>query len=169
MGWDVANEAVHETDYYQHMPRERVAEWFKEVEKIDPTLELTLNEYGMLNRSSSPLFIKEFKDFATLLRKHGARIDVLGVQGHVGQTPRAPAAVLSDLDLLAEGGNKVQITEYDFNTPDEALQAEYTRDFLIAVYSHPAVTGFMQWGFGKARTGSRTRPCTARIGAKSRA
>ncbi|MBC7942275.1 MAG: hypothetical protein H7Z19_21400 [Chitinophagaceae bacterium] len=33
------------------------------------------------------------------------------------------------------------------NTPDEALQADYTRDFLIALYSHKAVTGFIMWGF----------------------
>ncbi|WP_165390731.1 endo-1,4-beta-xylanase [Pseudoduganella lutea] len=147
IGWDVINEPVHEQDYFKHVPVERVAEWFKMAEKSDPALQLTLNEYAMLNRSSSPLFIREFKDFAAMLRKNGARIDILGVQGHVGQTPRAPVSVLSDLDLLAEGGNKVQITEFDMNTPDAALQGDYTRDFLIAVYSHPAVTGFIQWGF----------------------
>jgi hypothetical protein len=30
---------------------------------------------------------------------------------------------------------------------DEQLQADYTRDFLIACYSHPIVTGFTIWGF----------------------
>ncbi len=65
----------------------------------------------------------------------------------MGQTPRAPVSVLSDLDLLAEGGNKVQITEFDINTPDADLQGDYTRDFLIAIYSHAAVSGFLQWGF----------------------
>lgn len=147
IGWDVINEPVHETDYFKIVPVERVAEWFKMVERSDPSLQLTLNEYAMLNRSSSPLFIKEFKDFAAMLRKNGARIDILGVQGHVGQTPRAPVSVLSDLDLLAEGGNKVQITEFDINSPDAELQGDYTRDFLIAIYSHAAVSGFLQWGF----------------------
>lgn len=147
IGWDVINEPVHETDYFKVVPAERAADWFKMAARSDPALQLTLNEYAMLNRSSSPLFIREFKDYAAMLRAHGARIDILGVQGHVGQTPRAPAMVLSDLDLLAEGGNQVQITEFDINTPDAGLQADYTRDFLIAVYSHPAVTGFLQWGF----------------------
>jgi GH35 family endo-1,4-beta-xylanase len=160
IGWDVINEPVHETDYFQHMPRERVAEWFRMVKAGEPSLQLTLNEYAMLNRSSSPLFISEFKAFAEMLRKNGAPVDVLGVQGHVGQTPRAPVAVLSDLDLLAEGGNQVQITEYDFNTPDEALQADYNRDFLIAVYSHPAVSGFIQWGFWQ---GQHWKPDAAMI------
>jgi hypothetical protein len=86
-------------------------------------------------------------DFARRLKSHGARIDVLGVQGHVGQTGRAPVAVLSDLDLLASEGHQIQITEFDMNSPDEQLQADYTRDFLIALYSHQAVSGFIMWGF----------------------
>lgn len=147
IGWDVINEPVHEKDYFKHVPEERIAHWYKMAAAREPGLQLTMNEYAMLNRSTSPLFIKEFKAFAERMRGLGARIDVLGVQGHVGQTPRAPAAVLSDLDLLAEGGNKVQITEFDMNTPDEELQGDYTRDFLIAVYSHPAVTGMLNWGF----------------------
>lgn len=147
IGWDVVNEPVHERYYYAHMPREHVAQWFKLAQASDPKLQLTVNEYAMLNRSTSPLFIAEFRDFVAMLRKQGARVDVLGVQGHVGQTPRPPVAVLSDLDLLAEGGNNIQVTEYDFNTPDEELQADYTRDFLIALYSHEAVSGFIMWGF----------------------
>ncbi|MES3020231.1 MAG: endo-1,4-beta-xylanase [Pseudomonadota bacterium] len=147
-GWDVVNEPIHETEYLQHMPREQVARWFKLAQQSDPKLQLSINEYSMLNRSSSPLFIEKYLEFVAMLRKEGARVDVLGVQGHVGQTPRAPVAVLSDLDLLADGGvNNIQITEYDFNTPDEQLQADYNRDFMIALYSHKNVSGFLQWGF----------------------
>jgi endo-1,4-beta-xylanase len=158
IGWDVVNEPVNEADYYKYMPRERVAKWFKMAQAADPRLELTVNEYAMLNRSSSPLFIERFREYVAMLRREGARVDVLGVQGHIGQTPRPPSAVLSDLDLLAAGGNKIQITEFDFNTPDEALQAEYTRDFLIALYSHEAVTGFMMWGFWQ---GDQWKPLAA--------
>ncbi|WP_181373280.1 endo-1,4-beta-xylanase [Massilia glaciei] len=148
IGWDVVNEPIHETEYLKHMPRERVATWFKLAQRSDPALQLSINEYSMLNRSSSPLFIEKYLEFVAMLRKEGARVDVLGVQGHVGQTPRPPLAVLSDLDLLADGGvNNIQITEYDFNTPDEQLQADYNRDFMIALYSHKNVSGFLQWGF----------------------
>ncbi|HEX8555666.1 MAG TPA: endo-1,4-beta-xylanase [Sphingomonas sp.] len=147
IGWDVVNEAVHEEDYWKALPRATAAEWFKLARANDPGMQLTFNEYGMLNRSSSPMMIAQVLDFTRMLKTHGAQVDVLGVQAHVGQTPRPPAAVLSDLDLLAVDGQQVQITEYDFNTRDEALQADYTRDFLIALYSHRAVTGFLQWGF----------------------
>ena len=147
IGWDVINEAVHEEDYWKHLPRETAADWFKLARAHDPAMQLTFNEYGMLNRSSSPMMIAQVLDFTRMLKANGAQVDVLGVQAHVGQTPRPPVAVLSDLDLLAVDGQQVQITEYDFNTRDEALQADYTRDFLIALYSHKSVTGFIQWGF----------------------
>lgn len=49
----------------------------------------------------------------------GAPIHGIGVQGHIGQQPRAPELVLSDLDLLAGEGLPVQITEFDVNTKDE--------------------------------------------------
>jgi endo-1,4-beta-xylanase len=147
IGWDVVNEAIHETEYYKYMPREHVAEWFKLAEAADPNAKLTFNEYGLLNRSSSPIMIRDILAFAKMLKANGGRVDILGAQAHVGQTPRPPVAVLSDLDLLASDGHEIQITEFDFNTRDEALQADYTRDFLIALYSHKAVTGFIQWGF----------------------
>ena len=69
------------------------------------------------------------------------------MQGHVGAQPRAPTAVLSDLDLLAVEKLPIEITEFDVNTKDEELQGDYTRDFLIACYSHPAMRGFVMWGF----------------------
>lgn len=147
IGWDVVNEPVNATDYYAVMPREHIAQWFKLARESDPALKLTLNEYGMLNRSSSPLMIERVQEFARMLTANGAEIDILGVQGHVGQTPRPPASILSDLDLLARDGHQIQITEFDMNTRDEALQRDYTRDFLIALYSHRAVTGFIMWGF----------------------
>jgi endo-1,4-beta-xylanase len=81
------------------------------------------------------------------LRLAGAPIEGIGVQGHVGRQPRNPAQVISDLDMFTPVGLPVQITEFDINMTDEALQADYTRDFLIACYSYPVVTGFTIWGF----------------------
>jgi GH35 family endo-1,4-beta-xylanase len=93
------------------------------------------------------MMIKDMLEFARMLKDNGAKVDILGVQGHVGQTPRAPASVISDLDLLAADGHEIQITEFDHNTKDEQLQGDYARDFLISIYSHPKVTGFIMWGF----------------------
>ncbi len=151
IAWDVINEPVHERDYFQHVPEASAAGWFILARSLEPEAQLFLNEYGMLNSSTSAEWIGRYLAFAERLRAAGAPIDGLGVQGHVGRQVRAPAEVLADLDLLAKAGLPVQITEFDLNTPDEALQADYTRDFLIACYSHPAVTGFTMWGFWQSR------------------
>jgi len=151
LAWDVLNEPVHERDYFSILPETQAAEWFKRARESDPGTQLFVNEYGMLNSRTSPEMIAKYLAFVERLRVAGAPLDGLGVQGHVGRQVRAPADVLADLDLLAQAKLPLHITEFDLNTPDESLQADYTRDFLIACYSHPAVTGFIMWGFWQPR------------------
>ncbi len=146
-GWDVINEMIHERDYFKYMPETEVAEWFKLARRIDPHTKLFINDYGMLNSRKSPDTIANYLKIVNELLAEGAPIDVMGIQGHVGRQVRNPEDVLTDLDLLAGPGLELQITEFDVNTADEELQADYTRDFLIALYSHPSVTGFTKWGF----------------------
>ncbi|WP_046243711.1 endo-1,4-beta-xylanase [Hymenobacter terrenus] len=147
IAWDVINEMVHEKDYFAVMPRTEAAEWFKLAKSIDSKPQLFLNEYGMLNSVASPRNIKDYLALLAELRTAGAPIDAIGIQGHVGRQPRNPAQVLTDLDMFKDVGLPIQITEFDINMKDEELQADYTRDFLIACYSHPSVTGFTMWGF----------------------
>lgn len=158
IGWDVVNEMLHEKDYFKYMPESEAAEWFKVARETDPSAKLFLNEYAMLNSRKSPAKIADYLALAGRLRAAGAPIDALGIQGHVGRQVRNPEDVLSDLDLLAAAGLELQITEFDINTPDEELQADYFRDFLIAFYSHPSTTGFTMWGFWQ---GSHWKPDAA--------
>ncbi|TCD01548.1 endo-1,4-beta-xylanase [Pedobacter psychroterrae] len=146
-GWDVINEMMHETDYFKVMPRSQAVEWFKQAKSIDSQAQMFINEYSMLNSVVSPRNIEKYIALIEDLRTAGAPIDAIGVQGHVGRQPRDPARVISDLDMFTKLGLPVQITEFDVNTPDDELQADYTRDFLIACYSHPMVNGFTMWGF----------------------
>ncbi len=145
--WDVVNEMMHERDYFKTMPELEAAEWFKIARATDPRAKLLINEYSMLNSARSPDRIALYLGIIQRLRAAGAPIDGLGVQGHVGRQVRNPEDVLADLDLLATAGIDIQVTEFDINTPDEELQADYTRDFLIAFYSHPQTTGLTKWGF----------------------
>ena len=146
-GWDVINEMIHEREYFKYLPETEVAEWFKVARRTDPHAKLFINDYGMLNSRKSPDTIASYLKIVNTLLAAGAPIDVMGVQGHVGRQVRNPEDVLKDLDLLAGPGLELQITEFDINTADEELQADYTRDFLIALYSHPSVSGFTKWGF----------------------
>lgn len=145
--WDVINEPVHETDVFKVLPRESMVKWYETARAGDPGAQLALNEYAMLNGAESPAMIGNFLELVHFLRDRGANLDVLGVQGHVGALPRPPQSVLRDLNLLGAEGLPIQITEFDVQTDDEQLQADYTRDFLIACYSNPSVTGFVMWGF----------------------
>ena len=147
IAWDVINEMLHETDYFKTMPRTEAAHWFKLIKKIDPKAQLFLNDYGMLNDQTSPTMIGRFIALVKELKSYGAPVEALGVQAHLGRQPRNPTDVISDLNLLSDTGLPIQITEFDIDTPDEQLQADYTRDFLIACFSHPAITGFTMWGF----------------------
>lgn len=147
IAWDVVNEYMHEKEFFRYLPHSAMVDWFKLAHELDPDAQLFINEYGMLNCVQSPQNIREYIDTIQILRSKGAPIHGIGIQGHVGRQPRNPAQVITDLDLFAPMGLPVQITEFDINTPDEELQADYMRDFLIAVYSHPVVTGVILWGF----------------------
>lgn len=147
IAWDVVNELMHEKDFFAFISEDEVVGWFKLAKQLDPAAQLFINEYGMLNGAQSPVNIEEYIAKIRDLRSKGAPIEAVGIQGHIGTQPRSPMQVISDLDLFRPLGLPVQITEFDINTTDEALQADYTRDFLIAVYSHPVITGVNLWGF----------------------
>jgi GH35 family endo-1,4-beta-xylanase len=147
IAWDVVNEMIHERDIFKYLPENAAVNWYKIVKKADPNAQLFMNEYGMLNSIASPKFIEEYISLIKKMKDEGAPIEAVGIQGHVGRQPRDPVLILSDLDKFTELNLPVQITEFDINMTDEELQGDYTRDFLIACYSHPIVTGFTNWGF----------------------
>lgn len=147
IAWDVINEYNHEQDFLKYLPKDIAVKYYKLAKELDPKAQLFMNEYAMLNSIESPRNIKTYLDTIASMRSKGAPIDGIGIQGHVGRQPRNPTQVISDLDMFEKTGLPVQITEFDVNTPDEELQADYTRDFLIACYSHPVITGFVKWGF----------------------
>ncbi len=151
IAWDVINELMHEHDFFPYLPKDVVGQWYKLARSLDPKAQLFINEYAMLNGKYSPKNIEKYIELVDNYRKEGVPIDAMGVQGHVGRQPRNPVDVISDLDLFTPIGVPIQITEFDVNTTDEELQADYTRDFLIACYSHPAITGFIMWGFWQGK------------------
>ncbi|MCS6243861.1 MAG: endo-1,4-beta-xylanase [Opitutus sp.] len=146
--WDVVNEPLHERDYFTLLPEtEAMAGWYKLAKKTDPKPRLFLNDYDMLTGGTSRETVQSILEKVAALRAAGAPVEGLGVQGHFGQAILGPERILADLDLLASAGLPVLITEFDINTPDEEVLGDFTRDFLLACYSHPAVAGVITWGF----------------------
>ena len=87
------------------------------------------------------------------LKKDGFRVDGVGNQAHVDESfLPTPGHVLAVTDHFATLVPRQVITEFDITTlQDEELAADYTRDILIACFSHPAYTGFLLWGFWEGR------------------
>ena len=84
-----------------------------------------------------------------LLIADGYKPDGIGNQGHFDSSfLPTPMEMLDNSDRFAALVPALQITEFDVDTGgDEDLQADYLRDCLLVCYSHPAYTGFLNWGF----------------------
>ena len=91
------------------------------------------------------------------LNDAGLTVAGLGNQAHFHESYLpSPEHLLAVTDRFAEIVPHQAITEYDVITnEDEQLAADFTRDTLIAVFSHPAYTSFLLWGFWE---GSHWKP-----------
>lgn len=146
--WDVVNESLHERAYFDAVPEEEaMVEWFRAARAADPKPRLFLNDFEILTGGTSRAVTERYLAQVERLEKLGVQVDGLGVQGHFGQAIPPVQTILADLDLLATAGRPILITEFDVNTPDEQLLADFTRDFLLLCYSHPGVNGVILWGY----------------------
>ena len=155
--WDVVNEAFSNHQITDVLGgQKRLVEWFKTAGAArgpGDERRLYYNDYGILaagGMTDSPH--QEF--YCALVRtllEAGAPLEGLGVQGHFGSNPTPPETLLKILDRLAEFKLPIQITEYDVDSEDYRYQADYMRDVLTVAFSHPAVNGFVMWGFWEGR------------------
>lgn len=139
--WDVVNETFANHDLMDVLGEGAMVEWFKTAHEADPAAVLYLNENSVISGRK----IDHFERHVRLLLDGGAPLGGIGEQGHGGALP--VQRVLDNLDRLARFGLPIKITEFDIVTPDEELQADWTRDFMTAAFSHPATVGFVMWGF----------------------
>lgn len=154
--WDVINEIVHVHDVRNAIAgspgyptgQEAYAEWFKIAAEADPATKLFINEYSIISGGGRDVSSQEgYKELIQLIRDQGGRIDGIGIQGHVGSTPTPPEHVYQILEDFAAFGAALSITEYDAMQMEEDIAADYMRDILTIVFSHPATTSFLMWGF----------------------
>ena len=150
--WDVENEPYSNHDIIDLLGPEVQADWFKAARKADPAARLYLNDYGILATGGKDAAHQQhFEETIAQLQKAGAPLDGIGIQGHFGSDLTPPARLLEITDRYAKFGLPIQITEFDVQVPNEQLQADYTRDFLTAMFSHPSVNGVIMWGFWEGR------------------
>jgi len=145
--WDVINEPVANHDFMDILGDDAMVTWFKTAHAADPKARLFINNDGTFYGQANPADIAAFQRILRHLFGHGAPLGGIGLESHFSSALSSPAQVLKSLDEYAKFGVPLEITEFDFKTPDAELQADYTRDFLTLAFSHPAVTGFQMWGF----------------------
>jgi endo-1,4-beta-xylanase len=145
---DVANELRDLQEDVARMGPQRVAEWFIRARQHWPQAKLCLNDNNIINSGGVRSGNRDYLvGWVQRLRDLGAAPDVVGVQGHFGEAVTPPERVWQILDELHQRtGCELQITEFDLVTNDRLVQADYTRDLLLALAAHPAVTGITWWG-----------------------
>ena len=162
--WDVLNEPRKNHEVMDFLPEgnQAMVDWFQLARQAMPEAKLFLNEYGILDRADRhPEKNRELLESQLrYLREHEAPLDGVGLQSHFSKkrSLTAPREIWQVIDRYAAIVDEVQITEFDFETDDETLQADYTRDFLTTAFSHPRVTGITIWGFWES---SHWRPKAA--------
>ncbi len=142
--WDVFNETRSNHDLIDALGHSILPHWFEVAHAAIPTVRLFLNENSVLETGTkADFFYSELK----YLQDQKAPLGGIGLQGHFGWNPTPPPVVIQRLDRFATFGVPIEVTEFDVNVSDEKFQADYTRDLMTAVFSHPATSGIIMWGF----------------------
>lgn len=120
--------------------------WFSEARTLAPGVGLFLNDYQVFENLDPT---HEVYDLALLkyIRAHGASVDGFGFQGHFGWTGpdfNDMAKTLKDFDPLI---SRYGVTEFDFQTIDDSMQADLMSDFMTFIFGQPKFTEFQMWGF----------------------
>jgi GH35 family endo-1,4-beta-xylanase len=157
--WDVINEPFDNHDLMDLLGDEEMVTWFKEARAADPSAKLFINDYAILEGGGGPNAHDEhYEKTIKYLLDRGAPVDAIGMQGHFGLGLTSPDDLLGILDRYARFGKPIHVTEYDIVLNDEQLAGDYTRDFLTLIFSHPAVEGFVMWGFWDGRHWKNAAP-----------
>lgn len=147
--WDVLNEPVFYHDLIDALGEDTIyADAFRWARQGDASPTLYVNENGIISRGGTETSTQEtYHEIIERLMAQGAPLDGIGMQAHMKNSFTPPERILSVLDDFARHGKEISITEFDMNTSNGDLAADYMRDFLIATFSHPTVRNFIMWGF----------------------
>lgn len=164
--WDVVNEPYTNFDVqtaltgiaregapdYTERHAGTLAPYFAAAREADPTVKLDINDYSILESGGKDAAHQEhYERTIRALRAEGAPLQGIGIQGHFDENLTPIPRLWQILDRFGKLGLPIQITEFDVNVWDEALQADYTRDFLTAMLAHESIRGVLVWGFWEKR------------------
>ncbi|KAJ3409271.1 hypothetical protein HDV05_004535 [Chytridiales sp. JEL 0842] len=144
--WDVVNEPTTSRDVFSLLGLQECVSWFRQAQAAAPRAKLYLNDFP---NPSIPNLLPSAVTLMESLLASGAPLHGYGIQAHIGATPWSIPSFLADMASLSTKfpNLELQITEYDTIIMSEQLDATYLTDFMTAVFSIAAFTGFSMWGF----------------------
>lgn len=147
--WDVLNEPFANHEIIDLLGPAEMTVWFTLAHTHAGGVPCLINDYGILAAGglTNTSHQRHFKETIRRLLDNGAPLGGIGLQGHFGAVLTPPATVVSILDELAAFDLPIHISEFDITMDDPEMMARYTRDFMTAAFSHPAVAGLSLWGF----------------------
>ncbi len=145
--WDVVDRPLDHHDLMDLLGWQEMDEWFRLAKEAAPEPRLVLNEYDVLAGDR----LAELVGLVGSLIDRQVPIDAIGIKGHFGVQPPSIQVLSDRLDQLASFDLPLVITEFDMDTDDEQLQADFTRDLMTLAFSHPSVEGIVFWGFWEGR------------------
>jgi endo-1,4-beta-xylanase len=96
--------------------------------------------------------IEAYEKMIRYLFENDAGPDGIGFMAHFKNNSLRPIDGLRDVyDRFAKFGVPLQLTEFDIDTTDEQLQADYLRDVMTITFSHPSFNAIVMWGFWEGR------------------
>lgn len=148
--WDVVNEPYDNHYLMDAFGDQIMVDWFNRARTNLPGHALYLNDYSILSAGGRNLAHQQhFEDTIRFLLDNDAPITGMGMQSHFGESPTSIPLIYSVLERYhtAFPSLAIRSTEFDVNTTDEEMQADFTRDFVTIFFSHPATVGVQLWGF----------------------
>lgn len=147
--WDVVNEPWSNHDVMDILGDGIVVEWYQRVRDFDPSIKLALNDFGIFAGNGMGTDHRNDFDYWLGLLNDEGLLDVIGEQSHYSDANLTDITVFADLlnEYNTEFNAPIAITEFDVNSKNQQLQADYLRDYMTMAFSQSAVTEFLHWGF----------------------
>jgi GH35 family endo-1,4-beta-xylanase len=118
---------------------------FKWARSANPDAELYINDYNVeFNWGQA----EEYRNLILQIKENGGPVTGVGIQAHFWDCCRPNVdELVSNLNIIAEAGLPMRLTEYDWGT--DLNQEQQAADFikvLTVAFSHPSVNGMICWG-----------------------
>lgn len=148
--WDVVNEAYTNKDLQKITGSEQILyNGFKTAKELQPNAKRFTNEYGIISKGGLDTKKQEwYYNFIKRIDENtNGLVSGIGIQSHIGSDLTPPEKVLELLGYYATLGKQISISEFTMDIQEPKIREQYTKDFMIAAFSHPSVTEFLFWGF----------------------